>query len=135
MIEFVEFLDHNHYALAATSTSKCELDEFFVFEPVKHQQTVRRLLEGQRRVKFRLGTSLKPKVVARTFPQIFLNHRSLLVHFHRVDTQVRALVVKFTYRPAEGALKFSDLGGNQLRESQEHGRTDASACQIIHYLF
>ena len=106
-----------------------------ILEAIQNQQAVRRLFERERRVEFGFRTGFESEVVARTFAQVFFDDGALLVHLHRVNTHVRALILKFANRAAERALKFSDLSGDQLRKPQQHGRADASFGEVVDDLF
>ena len=43
-----------------------------------------------------------------------------MIHLHRIDTHVCALIFKFAYGFAERALKFAHLRGDQLRIADEN---------------
>src|SRR5215468_10189158 len=135
MIELVEFLDHDDDFLADFRTGKSQFDKLLVFETVQDQQAVGRLLKRERGVEFGFRTSFQAEIVARALAQVFFDHGPLLVYLHRVNTHVRALVIKFADRAAERALKFSDLGGYELREAQQHGRGDSALGKVVDNLF
>src|ERR1044072_8955944 len=74
-------------------------------------------------------------MVAGTFAQVFLDNSALLVHLHRVNTHVRALVLKRANRAAKRALKFSYLSCDELRKAQQHGRGDTTFGKVVDDLF
>src|ERR1051326_2184125 len=135
VIQFVQLLDHDHDFLAHFRACKGELDELLILETVQHEQAVARLFERERGVEFGFRTGFEAEVVTRSFAKIFLNDRTLLVHLHRVNTHMRALVFKLPDRAAKRALKFSYLRGDQLRKAQQHGRGNASFGKVIDDLF
>src|SRR6185503_6191157 len=94
VIELVQLLDHDYDFLSDFGAGEGELDKLLVLETVEDEQAVARLFERQRRVEFGLRTGFKAEIVTRTLAQVFLDHRALLVYLHRVNTHVRALVIK-----------------------------------------
>src|SRR6266542_1243091 len=64
VIKFAEFLNHDHYALAAAGPGKGELDKLFVLETIEHQQAGRCLFQSHGCVQFCLRAGLQAKVVA-----------------------------------------------------------------------
>ena len=94
VIEFAQFLDHNHNPFACLRTDESHLNKLFVFETIQHQEAIRRLFHCERRVKFRFRSGLQTKIVSRPFAQIFFYDDTLLVNFHRIDAHVRALVIE-----------------------------------------
>ncbi len=50
----------------------------------------------QRGVKLGFRACFEAEIVAGTFAQVFFDDGALLVHLHRVDAHVRALVFKFS---------------------------------------
>ena len=95
VIQLAHFFDHDHDALAGFRARESHLDELFILETVEHQQAVRRLFERHCGVEFGFRSGLQAKVVPGSFAQIFFDDRALLVHFHRIDAHVRALVFVF----------------------------------------
>src|SRR5690242_18795771 len=135
VIELIELLDHDHDFLSDFRAREGELDKLLVFETVEHEQTVARLFERKRRVELSFRTGFESEVVTRAFAQVLFDDCALLVYLHRVNTHVRALVFELAYRAAKRALKFSYLSCDQLRETQQHGRRDATFGEVVDDLF
>src|SRR5690349_1651911 len=135
VIEFVEFLDHDHDFLSDFRARESELDKLLILETVEHEQAVARLFERERRVELGFRTGFESEVVTRAFAQVLFDDRALLVYLHRVNTHVRALVFELPNRAAKRALKFSYLSCDQLRETQQDGRRDATFGEIIDDFF
>src|SRR5215204_2681473 len=131
VVELVQLLDDDDDALAAARAEEGELDELLVLEAVQDEEALARLLHRERAVELGLRPGLEPEVVARALAEVLLDDRPVLVDLHRVDAHVRALVLVLADGVAEGALEFSDLPRDELREAQEHGRLDTAAAQVV----
>src|ERR1043165_9983283 len=134
VIQLVELLDHDHDPLSDSRTGKCQFDELFVLKAVEDEQAVARLFERERGVKLGFRTRFESEIVAGTFAEIFLDDATLLVHLHRVNTHVRALVLILANRAAKRALKFSYLSCDELRKAQQHGRGDTTFGKVVYDL-
>src|SRR6266478_82162 len=125
----------NWLLLARLRAGKSQLNELLIFESIQDQQAVGRLLEGHRDVKLGFRSCFQAKVVTRSFAQVFFDDGALLIHLHRIDTHVRALILKFTNRFAESALKLAHLRSDQLWEAQQNGGRNPSTGEVFNDLF
>src|SRR6185369_9311440 len=135
VIELVQLLDHDHDLLSDLRARKRQFDELLILKTVEDEQAVAWLFERESGVELRFRTRFESEIVARTFAQVFFNDRTLLVHLHRVNTHVRALVLKLPNRAAKRALKFSYLSCDELRKAQQHGRGDTTFGKVVDDLF
>src|SRR5215212_4685198 len=94
VIELVEFLDYDHDFLSDFRARKRKLDKLLVLETVEHEQAVARLFERERGVELGFRARFQSEIVARAFAQVLFDDRALLVYLHRVNTHVRALILK-----------------------------------------
>jgi hypothetical protein len=79
----------------------------------------------QRRNEFCFGTTLEPEAVRPSRFQDFLNDFMKLIHFDRINTDIRVLIPRFFNSLLEGVVQLRHARSKQILKANQQGKLDA----------
>jgi hypothetical protein len=104
--------------------------EFLVLVPVADDEMVGALVEPEHRLELRLAAALQPDAERGAELDDLLHHVALLVHLHRVDGGVGALVAEFLDGVAELARERLNAGPQDIGKAQQQRKPYSLRVQV-----
>lgn len=133
--QFWEFLDNEEDAFAHLLSQESQLDEVLVLMSVTDNETVAIHIGYEDGMKLRLRTSFQSKIVTFSVTDNLFNNRPHLVHFHRENDEMLALVFVLLRGLAEALVGLLDAIVQNVWETKQDGSGYVASGQLVHHLF
>src|SRR5262249_9537918 len=102
-----------------------------VFVPVADQKRAIVLEMRKRRHQLSFGSAFESEAKRPAGFQNLLNHFVKLIHFDRIDADVRILVLRFFDCPSKGVVQFADAGPQEILKTDEQRKLNSLLLQIL----